>query len=395
MRVIIYTGKGGTGKSVISCATALKTSGLGLKTLVMSADPAHALRDAFGENVGPEPTEISDRLWALQIDPLNEMRKSYGLIQDYVASVFSARGIDETLAYEIASLPSTTSFFALLKIEEYAKGDDYDLIILDTVPSGETLKFIYFPKLVGTISRKLIKLAGSIAGLARVFEPIIGVPAPSKRLFESEVELIQRMEELGDILRDASTTSLRLIANPDSFSIGNMRRTLMISNLYGINVDLAIINKVLPDEVADEYFLKWKRSQHEYLTEAEKSFYPLPIKRLRLFDSELRGIEMLRDCGEALFQDEDPSQIFYRGTPFQVKLEEDRLEYVVQVPFLDKENCEVERVGDELIVRVRDGVGEVNNFIPLPSMAYRMRLSKAKLLDNKLSISFVYDEEQS
>ncbi|MCP8307235.1 MAG: TRC40/GET3/ArsA family transport-energizing ATPase [archaeon] len=396
MRVILYTGKGGTGKSVIACATGLKTASIGYETLIISSDPAHTLGDALEKRITDLPTKVSESLWATQIDPIKEMQKNYAVIQEWLTSLLSAKGIEETLAYEIASLPGMTHLFALLKIEELAaKEKQFDVIILDTVPSGEALRYLYFPKLFGSISRKLISLVGSIAGIARAIEPIIGLPMPKKEVFKSEVELIKRLEKLGDILKDADTTSLRLIANPDAFSIENTRRTLMLSSLHGINVDLAIINKVMPEKVSDPYFSKWIELQKKCLSEAEASFYPLPIKKLMLFDSELKGIEMLKRSGDELFSNEDPTKVYFKGSLFKIVSKEKELTLIVRVPFTSKEGInDVERIGDELLVKVSTEVGDVVKVIPLPTATLRMKLSRAKLLSDELHISFVDDYER-
>ncbi|PCN50136.1 hypothetical protein B6U99_06025 [Candidatus Geothermarchaeota archaeon ex4572_27] len=246
MRVIVYTGKGGTGKSTISCATAVKAAEQGRDVLVISSDPAHTLMELFEVGVGHRPTKVADHIWAVQVDPVREAREKYGVIQEYVASVFKAKGLDETLAYELASLPNMTSFIALLKVVDYAEEGGYDALILDTVPSGEALKNLYLPSLFGSITRKLLKLAGSLMGAAKLLEPIVGVPAPSREVIRADLSLLEKLERLKDILTDPSTSSLRLVANPDQFSINNMKRAYMSACLYGVNVDLAVVNKVLP-----------------------------------------------------------------------------------------------------------------------------------------------------
>jgi arsenite-transporting ATPase len=226
-------------------------------------------------------------------------------------------------------------------------------------------------------------------------EPIIGLPAPKKEVFKSQAELIKRLENLGDILKDADTTSLRLIANPDAFSIENTRRTLMLSSLYGINVDLVIINKILPEKVNNQYFSNWIELQKKWLSEAEASFYPLPMKKLMLFNSELKGIEMLKRSGDELFSNEDPTKIYLKGSPFTIVNGENELTLIVKVPFTSKEKInEVETIGDELLVKVNTEVGDAVKVIPLPTVALRMKLSRAKLLNDELQISFVDEYER-
>jgi len=392
-RVILYTGKGGTGKSVISCMTGIKAAELGYKTLLISSDPAHTLGDALGVQVGDEPTPILDNLWAQQIDPVKETMRNYGVVQDFVADVFQSQGMDETLAYELASLPVMTSIFALLKIEEVYKTNEYDVLVLDTVPSGESLKFIFFPKVFGNISKKLLKLAGSLSWAASAISPLVGMPAPSREVVETETKLIIRLEKLGDILSDSGVTSLRLVSNPDSFSINNMRRAFITSNLYGINVDLAIINKVLPEEITDPFFAKWMTTQTEVMEYAETSFYPLPILMLRLFESELKGLSMLKEGSQVLFGDEDPTKIFFVGAPIETVRQDGMLLLKVKAPFVEKDACEVERIGDEAIVKICSDIGDSVNVIPLPALTHQMSLTKAKILDNELIIYFTEQDE--
>jgi arsenite-transporting ATPase len=393
-RIILYTGKGGTGKSVISCITGLKTAEMGYRTLLISSDPAHTLGDAFGLPVRDEPTPIVDNLWAQQMDPVKETVENYGAIQDFMVEVFQSQGIDETLAYEFASLPVMTSLFALLKIEEVYDTNEYDVLILDTVPTGESLKSIFFPKVFGSISKKFLKLISSLNWAAKALSPLVGMPAPDREVIETETRLITRLEKLGDIISDTNVTSLRLVSNPDTFSINNMRRAFITSNLYGLNVDLAIINKVLPEKINDPFFEKWLTTQDEIMSYADTSFYPLPIKKMKLFDSELKGIEMLNLGSNILFKEEDPSQIYYIGNPIETIHQENQLLLKVQAPFVEKDACEVERIGDEAIVKICSDVGDSVNVIPLPAITHQMSLTKAKILDNELVIYFTDEIEQ-
>lgn len=392
-RVILYTGKGGTGKSVISCMTALRAAELGHRTLLVSSDPAHTFADALETAIGSEPTLVAENLWAQQIDPVKETIKNYGVVRDFMAEVFQSQGLDETLAYELASLPVMTALFALLKIEEVYETNEYDVLVLDTVPSGESLKFIFFPKAFGNISKKLLKMAGTFSWAASAISPLMGMPAPSKEVIETETRFILRLETLSRILSDDSVTSLRLVANPDSFSINNMRRTFITSNLYGINVDLAIVNKILPEEVSDPYFADWIKNQGEMLKYAETNFYPLPIKLLKLFTSELKGMDMLKDGLVELFGDEDPSQVYFKGEPIETIHDGKTLILKVKAPFVDRDACEVERIGDEAIIKICSDVGETVNVIPLPAITYQMKLTKAKILDKELVIYFTEENE--
>lgn len=387
MRLLFYTGKGGTGKTVNSCATALKCAKHGHETLIISADPAHTLSDAFTQNIGDEVTNVRDHLDALQIDPVNEMSKQYEQLLSYMASLFSSRGIDETLAYEIAMLPGMTQLFSMLKIEEINQKGTYDVVVLDMMASGEALRYLYFPKLIGSLNKRLMNLTGLFSGIARIFEPIARIPAPSSAILRLEFDLIERLERLAAIIKDHQTTSIRLIANPDSFSIENAKRALMSANLYGINVDMAIINKIMP-KVEDAYFAKWADLQESKVKEAEANFYPLPVKKLQLFETELKGMEMLERTGEELFGSEDPANVFYQGEPFNFESQDDSFNMKVKVPFTEKDDFDIERFGDQLTIKVRNDVGSLVNIVPLPAATMGMKLSKARLQGDELNILF-------
>lgn len=390
MRVIFYTGKGGAGKSIISCATALKLSERGYKTLIISSDPAHTLSDALETVVHHRPTAIVDKLWAVQIDPIREARESYGVIQEYVVNLFKSRGVDEVLAYEIAALPNMTEFVSLLKLVEYVESNSYDVIVLDTVPSGDALKNIYLPTILGSTASKVIKLVAPLANIAKIAEPIVGIPTPGKEVIKQDIKLLEVLSRLKTILADRKVTSLRLIANPEAFSIQNLKRTYLLANLYDINVDLAVVNKIIPEDVSDAYFKEWKAAQEKYLAESESAFHPLPLKKLRLFQSEVKGLELLSAVGEELFNGEDPAQIYYEGKAIRVEEIAGGLEVIVPLPTAGnyKEVCEVERMGEDLSVVISTDIGEARNFIPLPAIAHLMKLDKAKLLNADLHIYF-------
>lgn len=389
LRLIIYTGKGGTGKTVTSCSTAIKLAEHDHKTLVISSDPAHTLGDAFMmPHIGYELQEILPNLEVLQIDPVTEMSRQYDTLLSYMASIFSGKGIDETLAYEIAMLPGMTQLFSLLKIEELVKLKSFDSIVVDMPASGEALRYLYFPKLVGSIGRKLTGLAGMFSGVARMFQPISKIPVPSKGVLQSEVDLLDRLEYLSEIIRNRDMTSIRLVANPDTFSIENAKRALMTASLFGINVDLAIINKIMPHQTSDQYYANWAEYQKTKVEEARANFYPLPIKEVFLHSTELRGIEMLRKNGDLIFGSEDPAITYYRGKAFDFTTEQNSLRMTVKVPFTEKDDFDLERYGDQLTIKVKNPVGYIVNIVPLPSAALGMKLAKAKLSGDELNILF-------
>jgi arsenite-transporting ATPase len=396
LRLIIYTGKGGTGKTVTSCSTAIRLARLGYNTLVVSADPAHTLSDAFMvPNIGSEPKQIIDNLQALQIDPVIEMSKQYSTILSYMASIFSAKGIDETLAYEIAMLPGTTQLFSLLKIEEVERNKTFDALVLDMPASGEAMRYLYFPKLVGSIGRKLTGLAGMFSGVARIFQPLSKIPAPTKDVLQSELQLLDRLDALSDIVKNHNITTLRLVANPDIFSIENAKRAFMSACLYEINVDMAIINKIMPPAAAgSEYYAKWVQYQQQKVQDAKSNFYPLPVKEVQLYNTELRGIDMLERHAHMIFGDSDPASRFYNGKPFTFTPEGRTLHMAVTVPFTEKDDFDIERYGDRLTIKVKSATGTVVSIVPLPIAAAGLKLAKAKLNDHELNLLFERENDR-
>lgn len=357
-------------------------------TMVISADPAHTLSDAFMmQEISYDPRQMIPNLTALQIDPVTEMSRQYDPILSYMASIFSAKGIDETLAYEIAMLPGMTQLFSLLKIEEVERTKSFDAVVLDMPASGEALRYLYFPKLVGSIGRKLTGLAGLFSGFAKVLQPLAKIPAPSREVINSEMDFLDRLDELAKIIRDNDVTSIRLIANPDTFSIENAKRALMSASLYGINVDMAVVNKIMAGS-SDVYYAKWASYQRSKVQDAKANFYPLPVKEVQLYGTELRGIDMLRKHGEVLFGTDDPGKIFYRGKPYLFVKEGSAINMTVQVPFTEKDDFSIERYGDQLTVSVRTPVGQIVNIVPLPIATAGMKLAKAKLINHELNVLF-------
>jgi len=392
LRLVIYTGKGGTGKTVSACSTALKSVGLKSRTLLVSADPAHTLGDALMEGeIGGTPTRISANLYAAQVDPVAEMDSHFKTIFSYFASYFQARGVDDTISYELAMLPGMTQLLCLLRIEEAVSSGDYDVIILDMPASGEALRFLYFPKLVGSLSMRLSGLAGFVSGFGRLLQPYFSGPALSSELMKTEADLLSKLEGLAKIIFDQNVTSLRLLANADSFSMENAKRTLMSANLYGINVDMIIINKIMPQIRSEDGFLaNWGNLHQARVTEARSTFYPLPVKEVPLYNEELKGIEMLKQNAEILFGDQNPSQIFYRERVFEFNSNTTGLTLKLKVPFTQNADFLVERISDRITIKVATNIGYVVNVIPLPAITLGMKLKAARLSNKELVISFEY-----
>jgi arsenite/tail-anchored protein-transporting ATPase len=399
MRLIIYTGKGGTGKTVTSSSTAIKLSDRNHKTLLISSDPAHTLGDAFmlpneiSENYDIQ--EVIPNLFLLQVDPVREINKKYNNLLSYMASLFIQKGLDESISYEIAMMPGMTQLFSLLKIEEIMQDNSFDAVVLDMPASGEALRYLYLPKLVGNVGRKLMGLFGLFSGFSKIFQTFSAVSVPNN-ISQFEQDFFDRLKSLANIITDYKTTSIRLVANPDSFSIENAKRALMLASLYGINVDLAIINKIWPatsdnaSNASDTYYTKWSNFQRRKVEEARINFYPIPVREIPLHQAELAGIELLRLNANLIFGEENPAQIFYQGNPLSIVQDtKNKLTMVVKVPFTEQKDFDIKRVsGGEVIIKVKSPTGAVANVLPLPTIAYDMKIIKVLLNSNNLSISF-------
>jgi arsenite-transporting ATPase len=401
MRLIIYTGKGGTGKTVISCSTAIKLAEKKYNTLIISSDPAHTLNDAFqlhstitrnSNDDNNNAIEVIPFLQALQIDPTIEMNTRYHEVISYIASMFSSKGIDEVLAYEIAMMPGMIQLFSLLKVEEVIRLRSHDVVVLDMPASGEALRYLYFPKLVGKIGNRVTSLLGAFSGFTEIFQVFSGISIPNK-ILRYEKDLFNSLNQLSDIIKDNSITTLRLVANPDSFSIENAKRAFMAASLYGINTDLAIINKIFPykdtEVKSDEFYTNWTKFHHVKVREAKSNFYPLPIKEIPLHSTELAGIEMLRANADIMFGDDDPSMIFYTDKPYSVIDQPPKnLKISVKVPFTQKQDYDIKRLGSEVIIRLNSPTGYLVNVIPLPTITFDMKMIGTQLRNNTLNVLF-------
>jgi arsenite-transporting ATPase len=387
VRIILFTGKGGVGKSVISSATALKTSLMGLRTLLISTDPAHTLSDAFGMKIGSIETKVSENLYAIQIDPIYEATKHYSILFEFLSEIFKSRNIDEVVAYEIANFPGATGAAALLKLRDYVKSNNYDVIIIDMIPSGDALRLLYMPYVIGKMSRRFMRIIAPLTDVGRIAASMVNIPMPSREVVETQIELLNMMEDVHKILIDTKMTSLRIIMNPDAFSIENAKRTFIQSSIYGINTDLVIMNKILPDELKDVYFKNWKEAQEHYIKQSEIDFYPIPLKKLRLLPNEVKGRDALEKIANELY-DDDPVKIYYEGKPINVVSSEKGVEIILSAPFVKKDELEVERFGDELIIHIETQAGKSTILLPLPAITYKYSLKSAKLINKNLHIYF-------
>lgn len=343
------------------------------------SDPAHTLSDALSINIGNELSDVLSNLMAIEIDPIFEMQKNYDSFLSYIASTFYGKGVSRTMAYEMGMLPGMTQLLSLLRIEHVLTRSDCDVAVVDMPASGEALRFLHFPKLAGSMGRKLVGIGGLLGGLARLFQPLSGYSGQLGSFLNQEADIMKRLENLGSIMSNQSITSLRLVTNTDVFSLKNAKRALMSASLFGINVDLVLINKV------DKTRYETKKISENIPLE----FYPVPCRIAELRKTELQGIQMLRDHALEIFNDSDPSNVFFQGKVYALTETSDSVTVTVRLPFVKESDVNVIKDGDELIITARHEAGHVANTVMLPLGAIGMKLLSSNLNGNELSIVLV------
>jgi arsenite-transporting ATPase len=385
MRVLLYTGKGGVGKTSVSAATALKCAELGYRTLVMSTDPAHSLADSFAMPIKSEPTPLTENLWGLEIDPFREIEENWATVKDYLSTLFASQGVDDIVAEELSILPGMDELFSLLKIRQFYEKEAYDVIVVDCAPTGATLRLLHFPDMIGWYMRRLFHVERKVVGTIRRFtDEIFSVPLPGDEVYDTVERLYKRVGDMKAVLADPKITSIRLVLNPEKMVIEETRRAYTYLNLFGFVCDAVIANKVLPEEVTDEYFAEWKASQQRYLEEVEASFGALPIFKVRLYEREVVGIDALRQMANDIYGDRDPTERFADSKPMRIVKRGKDYWLELQLPFTEKGEVQLMRKGDELIIRV----GTIKRHLVLPHILAKQEPKGAKLENGILQVRF-------
>ncbi|MBD2481728.1 TRC40/GET3/ArsA family transport-energizing ATPase [Planktothrix sp. FACHB-1365] len=389
MRVILMTGKGGVGKTSVAAATGLRCAELGHKTLVLSTDPAHSLADSFDMELGHEPRQVRPNLWGAELDALMELEGNWGAVKRYISQVLQARGLDGVQAEELAILPGMDEIFGLVRMKRHYDEGDFEILIIDSAPTGTALRLLSLPEVGGWYMRKFYKpLQGMSVALRPLFEPIFkpltGFSLPDKEVMDAPYDFYEKIEALEKVLTDNTQTSVRLVTNPEKMVIKESLRAHAYLSLYNVSTDLVIANRIIPEEVTDPFFKKWKENQQQYRQEIHDNFTPLPVKEVPLFPQELCGLEALERLKETLYKDEDPSQVYYKENT--VRVVEDKNEYTLELylPGIPKEQIQLNKTGDELNIRI----GNHRRNLVLPQTLAMLQPSGAKMEDDYLKIKF-------
>lgn len=361
MRTIVFTGKGGVGKTSVAACTALRAADMGYKTLIMSTDPAHSLGDSFDMELGPAPIKIKDNLWGQEVSVYNDLNHNWEVVRAHFAELMHSRGIDDVYAEEIGILPGMEELFSLSYIKEYNLENAYDLLVVDCAPTGETLRLLSLPdtfgwvlKMIRNIEKYAVKPL--IRPMAKMSKSIDKMVAPSE-VFDAVEKLFTATDGIIDILSDNSRTSVRLVMNPEKMVIKESMRALTYLNLYGITVDRVVINRLMPEDKDSGYLNDWKKIQHKYVGEIEQSFAPVPISKSPLFPGEVVGLEMLRKMAQQVYGDQNPVEIFYEENPVEIKkVGSSQFQLRIKLPFVADVNMAIKLLqqGDDLTIRLGD-----------------------------------------
>jgi len=383
-RILLYTGKGGVGKTSVAAATALNCARRGYRTMVLSTDIAHSLGDAFGEELGPEPKEIAPNLWAQESEVFHNVSRYWGQIQDYAVSVLRWRGLDDVLAEEMTVLPGMDEVGSLLWIAEHHDSGNYDVIVVDAAPTGETLRLLSLPEAakwwmdkIEPIGKRITKLTGPI------IQRVVGMPMPGDEVFSAGEDLFARLEHMHQLLADPSRTSVRVVLTLEQVVIKEAQRSFTYFHLYDYPTDLVVANRILPDSVG-AFFRGWYETQQRYGPMVEQTFAPIPVRYAPFFDREMVGQPMLHQLGDALYGDVDPTTHFYRGRPYSVVRDDGEFVMSVELPFAMKDEIALSRHADEIVI----DIGTWRRNLVLPRALVEAPTRGAKFEDHVLKIRF-------
>ena len=385
MRILLFTGKGGVGKTTVAAATAVRAARDGHRTLVTSTDPAHSLADSFGVPMGNEVVPIGQNLWAEQIDAQARLEANYRDIQEHVISLLNWMGVDSVEAEELSVIPGMDEIFALTDMRRHIEGGRYDLMVVDCAPTAETLRLLSLPEVMNWYIERIFPIQrGVVKTIRPVLTRVTSMPIPDDRIFDAVARLHRSLETVQKILVDDQNASVRLVVNPEKMVIAEARRTYTYLALFGYRVDAVIANRIIPDEVRDPYFAKWKDIHAEHLTEIEESFAPVPILRARLFEQELVGTELLERMGEEVYGSQDATAILHRDQPIRVRKRGEWYVLTMHLPFATRGELDIHRKGDELYVRV----GTYKRNLVLPHALQRLDIKQARFVEDGLEVRF-------
>jgi arsenite-transporting ATPase len=383
MRIILYLGKGGVGKTTISAATAARAAELGKRTLVVSTDLAHSLADCFDRPLTAEPIQVADQLWAQEVNVLEEMRQQWGKVQHYVGSVLKKQGVEEVVAEEMAVIPGMDELISLMNIYRNARDGDFETVVIDAAPTGETMRLLSLPESFLWYVGRTSALQKTALNMAR---PLLKAFVPSTvNLAESFQRLNERVKALREVLTDAETSSYRLVVNPEKMVIKEALRAETYLALYNYPIDGVVCNRVLPKaDYQDVFMQRLFESQERYRQQIYDTFRPLPIWEAPYLSQEILGVEALGQLAHTIFGEDDPTQVFYHGAVQE--LVKNGQGYILRLPLphVELNKVVLTKKGDEMVVEV----GNFKRELTLPAVLTPMDAKVARFVDKNLEIHF-------
>jgi arsenite/tail-anchored protein-transporting ATPase len=390
MRILLFSGKGGVGKTSLAAATGLKLAELNYRTLVMSIDPAHSLADSFDLNTDlfhaqtSDPLPITNRLSIFELNIQKEIKRHWQEISSYITSVLRTTGISGVEAEELAILPGMEELSAMMYINQYRREQTYDAIVLDAAPTAESMRFISMPttldwymKHIFPFQRNLLKAVRPIANRVAPFE------LPADSYFVNIRNLFEKLEGVDDLMEDPNTTSVRLVTNPEKMVLRETQRAFVYFSLHGLTVDTVVVNRLLPPDVKDAWFAAWHKSQEGILQEIEEYFAPVPVKRVPLFEQEVLGKERLERLASLLYPaGEDPAAVTRTEKPYTFEKSDGHYQVRILLPFAAKGDVGLFKKGDELVVEI----GTLRRHIGLPRSMAMLNPGRARLEHQILTV---------
>jgi arsenite-transporting ATPase len=380
-RTILYTGKGGVGKTSVAAATARRCAAAGLRTVVLSTDPAHSLSDSLEAELGPTPTQAGPNLFGQEVQAQEEMERHWDSVQAWLGSLLEERGVDRIAAEELTVPPGMDELFSLLQIKRHHEEGEFDCVIVDCAPTGETLRLLSFPDVVTWWLERILPSQRKLAPFART---LFDLPLPGDGVFDDVERLARNLVAMNGILRDRTRTSVRLVMNADRMVVKEAMRTFTYLNLYGYLTDAVVVNRLLP---ADGYFAAWADVQREQLGLVRSAFEPVPVLTARYMEREVVGAEMLDRLAEEVFDGSDPAALLHNELAQELVTENGSATLRVSVPFADKGDLSLKKIGTEVVVRV----GPQKRTIMLPPALAAYSASGARFDEGTLEILFERD----